>query len=114
MFGASNKSSAPAAQNPFKKSNTTLPKAEEKKTAEEPKKENPFTKVGAAQSKFNAKPKEEPKKAEPVAAKPVIEIKKEEPRASNADIPENKGTVNVGNLAAMFGGGGGTRSTMPV
>jgi len=48
MFGASNKSSAPAAQNPFKKSNTTLPKAEEKKTAEEPKKENPFTKVGAA------------------------------------------------------------------
>ena len=44
----------------------------------------------------------------------MIEKKKEEPRASNADIPENKGTVNVGNLAAMFGGGGGIRNTMPV
>ena len=48
MFGASNKSSAPASENPFKKSNTTVPKVEDKKKFEEPKNENPFTKFGAA------------------------------------------------------------------
>jgi len=48
MFGASTKSSAPDARNSFRKSNTTIPKAEEKKITEEPKKENPFTKFGAA------------------------------------------------------------------